>query len=233
MRRGGARNLVVTRTREQEAGGDDCWKSHERSRVDAIRMMAGVQLKTTVFRRGTQSSGGTPRTAGNKKDLRRSLRPSASLRPLRSHIQLNASSASNLQPSGDWGCLKLETHRLCTLTLDPIVADSLPLVKGTLDILVLKALSWTPMHGFEITQWVEGRSGGALDVRDSALYQALYRLEEREFVAAEWGVTENNQRARYYKLTRSGRSHLVAETARWVRYAATMTGILTAAAGPA
>jgi PadR family transcriptional regulator len=113
------------------------------------------------------------------------------------------------------------------------VVDSLPLVKGTLDILVLKALSWTPMHGFEITQWVEGRSGGALDVRDSALYQALHRLEERELVAAEWGITENNQRARYYKLTRAGRAHLTAETAQWVRYAATVTGILTSAAGPA
>ena len=86
------------------------------------------------------------------------------------------------------------------------MADSLPLVKGTLDILVLKALSWTPMHGFEITQWVEARSRGALDVRDSALYQALHRLEERDLVAADWGVTENNQRARYYKLTRAGRA---------------------------
>jgi transcriptional regulator len=113
------------------------------------------------------------------------------------------------------------------------MADTLPLVKGTLDILVLKALSWTPMHGFEITQWVEGRSSGALDVRDSALYQALHRLEERELVVAEWGVTENNQRARYYKLTRTGRSYLTAETAQWVRYAATVTGILTSAAGPA
>ena len=55
------------------------------------------------------------------------------------------------------------------------------------------------MHGFEITRWVEARSGGALDVRDSALYQALHRLEERDLVAAEWGVTENNQRARYYR----------------------------------
>jgi PadR family transcriptional regulator PadR len=113
------------------------------------------------------------------------------------------------------------------------MADSLPLVKGTLDILVLKALSWTPMHGFEITQWVEGRSRGALDIRDSALYQALHRLEERDLVAAEWGVTENNQRARYYKLTRAGRAHLNAETAQWVRYASTVTGILTSVAGPA
>jgi PadR family transcriptional regulator PadR len=108
--------------------------------------------------------------------------------------------------------------------------ESLPLVKGTLDILVLKALSWTPMHGFEITQWVEARSKGALDVRDSALYQALHRLEERGLVAAEWGITENNQRARYYRLTRAGRSRLTAETAQWVRYASTVTAMLTSAA---
>jgi transcriptional regulator len=113
------------------------------------------------------------------------------------------------------------------------VTDSLPLVKGTLDILVLKALSWTPMHGFEITQWVEARSGGALDVRDSALYQALHRIEERGLVSAEWGVTENNQRARYYRLTKAGRARLAAETAQWVRYASTVTDILTSAAGPA
>lgn len=105
---------------------------------------------------------------------------------------------------------------------------SLPLVKGTVDILVLKALSWTPMHGFEITKWFEARSGGALDVRDSALYQALHRMEERGLVAAEWGITENNQRARYYRLTRAGRAHLGAETTQWVRYAQMVTGILTA-----
>lgn len=111
--------------------------------------------------------------------------------------------------------------------------DSLPIVKGTLDILVLKALSWTPMHGFEITQWVEARSGGALDVRDSALYQALHRIEERGYVAAEWGVTENNQRARYYKITKAGRARLASETAQWVRYANLVTSVLTSAAGPA
>jgi PadR family transcriptional regulator len=121
--------------------------------------------------------------------------------------------------------------RVCNLILESIaVADSLPLVKGTLDILVLKALSWTPMHGFEITQWVEERSRGALDVRDSALYQAVHRLEERGFVAAEWGVTENNQRARYYRLTKAGRAFLNSETAQWVRYASTLTDILTSPA---
>ena len=113
------------------------------------------------------------------------------------------------------------------------MSDTLPLVKGTLDVLVLKALSWTPMHGFEITAWLEARSGGALGVQDSALYQALHRLEARGLAAAEWGVTANNQRARYYRLTAAGRAHLAAETAQWVRYAETVTGILTTAAGPA
>ncbi len=107
---------------------------------------------------------------------------------------------------------------------------TLAVVKGTLDVLVLKTLSWGPMHGFEVASWLEARSGGALAVDDSALYQALYRLEGRALVAAEWGVTEHNRRARYYHLTEAGRAHLARETATWVRYAATVTGILT---GPA
>jgi transcriptional regulator len=111
--------------------------------------------------------------------------------------------------------------------------DVLPLVKGTLDILVLKALCWGPMHGFEITRWLESRSDGTLGVQDSALYQALHRLEERGLAAAEWGVTENNQRARYYHVTRKGRSHLTASTRQWVRYAETVTSILTTAGEPA
>ena len=110
------------------------------------------------------------------------------------------------------------------------MADPLPLVKGTLDALVLKALSWTPMHGFEITSWIEERSTGALGIEDSALYQALHRMEDRGLVAAEWGVTANNRRARYYRLTAAGTAHLAAETARWVRYAEAVTGILTAPA---
>ena len=107
--------------------------------------------------------------------------------------------------------------------------DQLSLIKGTLDVLVLKTLSWGAMHGFEITAWLEDRSGGTLDVEDSALYQALHRLEERGLVAAEWGMTENNRRARYYTLTRAGRAHLRAETTRWQRYSETVTDILTAA----
>lgn len=104
----------------------------------------------------------------------------------------------------------------------------LPVLKGTLDLLVLRALSWTPMHGFEIVTWLERAGGGALELEDSALYQAVYRLEERGLLEADWGVTENNRRARYYKLTAAGRAFLRAETKNWMQYAETVTNILSA-----
>ena len=104
----------------------------------------------------------------------------------------------------------------------------LPVLKGTLDLLVLRALSWTPMHGFEIVSWLERAANASLEIEDSALYQAVYRLEERGLLQAEWGVTENNRRARYYKLTAAGRTHLRSETRNWVQYADTVTSILTA-----
>ncbi len=108
------------------------------------------------------------------------------------------------------------------------MSESLPLVRGTLDALVLKALSRTPMHGFEITSWLEDRSGGGLEVNDSALYQALYRMEERGLVEARWGVTENNRRARYYRITPAGQAYLTEEAERFLRYAKTVGGILRA-----
>ena len=103
----------------------------------------------------------------------------------------------------------------------------LALVRGTLDVLVLRALAWGPMHGFEFTTWLEDRSSGKLGVEDGALYHALVRLEERGSIQAEWGETENGRRARYYRLTSSGRAFLDAETKRWLEYAGTVTGILT------
>jgi transcriptional regulator len=105
----------------------------------------------------------------------------------------------------------------------------LPVLKGTLDLLVLRALSWTPMHGFEIVAWLERAASSSLEIEDSALYQAVYRLEERGLLQADWGVTENNRRARYYKLTAAGRAHLRSETKNWMQYAETVTSILTAA----
>jgi PadR family transcriptional regulator, regulatory protein PadR len=107
------------------------------------------------------------------------------------------------------------------------MTEPLTVLRGTLDVLVLRALAWRSMHGFEITDWLEERASGNLDLVDSALYQALYRLEARRLITAGWGVTENNRRARYYELTPLGRSYLKQETAKWLRYSATVTGILT------
>jgi PadR family transcriptional regulator PadR len=108
------------------------------------------------------------------------------------------------------------------------MARPMPLMRGTLDILVLKTLSWGPMHGFEITSWLEARSGGRLSIDDSALLQALHRMEERELIEATWGVTENNRRARYYKVTQKGRAFLKAELAKLAEYTETLGGILAA-----
>ncbi len=111
-----------------------------------------------------------------------------------------------------------------------MAADALPLLKGTLDLLVLKTLTWGAMHGFGISSWLGEQSDGTVGVDDSALYQALHRLEGRGYVAAEWGITENNRRARFYTLTTAGRRHLRAETESWLRYTTTVTAILSVAA---
>jgi transcriptional regulator len=108
----------------------------------------------------------------------------------------------------------------------------MPVIKGTLDVLVLKALSWQPMHGFEVTRWLERQSGHRLALEDAALYHALYRLERRDLVAAEWGVTPEGRRARFYELTAAGKRELRAETAHWLRYAETLTDLLTARPRP-
>jgi transcriptional regulator len=102
------------------------------------------------------------------------------------------------------------------------------LLKGTLDVLVLKTLSWTPMHAFEITNWLETRTAGRIVVDDAALLQALHRMEERKWIAAEWGVTKNGRRARYYKLTTAGRAFLRSESDRLVDHFDAMTTVLAA-----
>lgn len=102
------------------------------------------------------------------------------------------------------------------------------LIKGTLDVMVLKTLSWTPMHAFEIASWIEDRSSGRTVVDDAALLQALHRLEERKLVRAAWGVTKNGRRARYYELTAPGRAHLRAESLRLVDQFDALVSVLNA-----
>src|SRR4051812_20788574 len=96
--------------------------------------------------------------------------------------------------------------------------DSVPLLKGTLDLLILKALIWGPQHGYAISTWLSQNAGGAFEIDDSPLYQALQRMEGRGLLTAGWGITENNRRARYYRLTPLGRRKLRDETATWLRY---------------
>ena len=112
------------------------------------------------------------------------------------------------------------------------MAASSPVTKGTLDVIVLRALAWGPMHGFEIVEWIDRTTDQSLDLTDAAVYQALYRMERRKLLSAEWGTTENNRRARYYRLTAAGSAHLREETQRWVQYADTVTGLLTAPVKP-
>jgi transcriptional regulator len=102
----------------------------------------------------------------------------------------------------------------------------LPLLQGTLDLLILGAIRPGPVHGYAIASAIEARSGGDLRVEDAALYQALHRLERQGFVEAEWGASENNRRARFYALTPEGRRRLVEQKSYWRRYARALEGIL-------
>ena len=107
--------------------------------------------------------------------------------------------------------------------------SSLELLQGTLDVLIFKSLSWGPAHGYAVAELVRERSGEELKVEEGALYPALHRLEKRGLLEAEWGVSENNRRAKFYRLTAAGRAHLRAETQVWKRYAAAVTRVLEAA----
>ena len=100
------------------------------------------------------------------------------------------------------------------------------LLHGTLDLLVLKTLSWGPMHGYGITKWIEQATKGELEIVDSALYKALHRLEDAGAIATEWGISDNNRRAKYYSLTARGRQRLRAEVATWKRYVAAVSGVI-------
>jgi transcriptional regulator len=97
---------------------------------------------------------------------------------------------------------------------------TLTLLQGTVDLLILRALQREPLHGYSISRWVRERTEGVLALEDAALYQALHRLEARGWVEAEWGLSDNNRRAKYYALTAAGRRQLRDEVTTWRRYAA-------------
>jgi PadR family transcriptional regulator, regulatory protein PadR len=105
-------------------------------------------------------------------------------------------------------------------------ATSLELIKGTLDVLILKTLSWQPMHGYAVSQWIRARSGEVFQVEEGALYPALRRLESRGLIAGEWGVTDTGREAKIYSLTEAGERNLRSELRDWSRYVEAMARVL-------
>ena len=107
--------------------------------------------------------------------------------------------------------------------------EPLGLVQGTVDVLILKTLTWSAMHGYGISQWIRQRSDGALALEDAALYQALHRLERKGWIDAEWGLSENNRKAKFYRITRDGRKQLQTDVAELRRYVDALFKVLQAA----
>jgi transcriptional regulator len=105
----------------------------------------------------------------------------------------------------------------------------LELLQGTLDVLVLKTLSWGPRHGYAVARWIHDTSGEELRVEDRALYVSLHRLEARGWVESEWGLSESNRKAKYYQLTAAGKKALREQSVRWGRYVAAVHRVLHAA----
>jgi PadR family transcriptional regulator PadR len=111
--------------------------------------------------------------------------------------------------------------------------SSVTLLHGSVSVLVLKTLSWGPMHGFGIARWIQRLTDDALQLEEGSLYPALYRMENRGWIKAEWRTTENNRRAKYYRLTTAGRRQLTQESESFLRYSGIMTKIIRSTEQPA
>lgn len=110
------------------------------------------------------------------------------------------------------------------------MSPPIDVLRGTLDLLILKALSWGSAHGYSVAEWIERVTDDTLVIEEGSLYPALHRLEERGLIEAEWGLSGNNRRAKYYALTGAGRQALRAESATWTRYARAVFAALEAPA---
>jgi len=100
-------------------------------------------------------------------------------------------------------------------------------LRGTLDLMVLKTLSWGPSHGYGIARWIEQCTDDVLEVEEGSLYPALHKLEEQGLITAEWGISENNRRAKFYRLTTAGKKQLAASNDYWARFADAVAKVLT------
>jgi PadR family transcriptional regulator PadR len=102
------------------------------------------------------------------------------------------------------------------------------LFTGSLDLIILKSLSWGPMHGYAIARWIRTSTKDGLTVKEGLLYPALHRLEEKGYLDEDWGLTETNREAKFYRLTPSGKKRLASELTRWREHSIMMTAVLTA-----
>ena len=111
--------------------------------------------------------------------------------------------------------------------------SSLDMLQGTLDLLVLKTLTWGPAHGYAIVRWIQQLSGDQLIVSEGSLYPALHRLDERGWVQSEWKISDTGRRAKFYRLTTKGRAQLRIEHATWGRFVSAVSRVLEAESQPA
>lgn len=109
------------------------------------------------------------------------------------------------------------------------MTEPLELVRGTLDLMILKTLSWSPMHGLAILRWLEQTTKAQLQFEEGALYPALHRMEQKKWLLAEWSYTEQGRKAKFYRITPAGRRQLTAELSRWARYSAAIGLVISAA----
>ena len=112
------------------------------------------------------------------------------------------------------------------------MAESVEMLRGSLDLLMLKALSWGPAHGYAVARWIASTTGRALVIEEGSLYPALHRLEDRGLVGSSWGLSANNRRAKYYVLTAAGRRRLAADSRDWSLFAKAVSAALDARSGP-
>ncbi len=106
------------------------------------------------------------------------------------------------------------------------------LLQGTVELLVLKTLTWGPMHGYGIASWIENVTGDALSVEEGSLYPALYRMAKKRWITAEWGLSENNRRAKFYRLTAEGRRQFRDQTSGWRRFASAVDQAIGSTVAP-
>ena len=110
---------------------------------------------------------------------------------------------------------------------------SIDLLQGTLDVLVLKTLTWGPKHGYGVARALQQLTDDVLHIEEGSLYPSLHRMERKGWITSEWGLSENNRRAKYYELTTAGRKQLVAEASTWTVFSQAVSKVLTATAAPA